>query len=102
MLKTKLMDDSQKETYLQVLTHLFGDSTQTDGGKVVDSEARVLGVVHGEHRTARYLHLGVLEPLGDCLQTHAFSDFIEEDFDEDTRARCRIFLGKLDAVEDGP
>ncbi len=95
-------DQDRRTTYLQMLTHFLGDGTQTDGGEVVDGEARVLGVVHGEHPAARHPDLGILESLRDSLQAHALRDLGEQDLDEDTRTGRSVVLRELDAVEHIP
>ena len=85
-----------------MFSHILRDRAKTDGGEVVDRETSVLGVVQGEHATARHPDLGILEALCDGLETHALRDLVEQDLDEDTGTRGCFLLSELDAVEDVP
>lgn len=85
-----------------MFSHLLSDDAQPDTGEVVDREASVLRVVHGEHLLVVFSHGWVFEPLRQLLQPHLFHHFIHKNFDENSARRRGVVLVHLDHREHSP
>jgi hypothetical protein len=87
---------------LQPSSHVLGKHTQSDRGKVVDGESRVLRVVFGEDTRQCRLQVRFLEPRSHLFDSHLLHDFLHEDLDEDSARRRRFLLVHVDEVKDSP
>lgn len=67
-----------------MLSHVFGDSAQSNAREVVDGEARILGVIKREHASATLPDFWVLESLRKHLEAHLLVNLLQHNLDEDT------------------
>ena len=73
-----------KKTYLQILSHLL------HAREVVNRESRILKHIHREHGFTTPLHLRILEPLRESLQSHPFHHLLHHNLNENTTTTHRL------------
>lgn len=85
-----------------MLTHVLGQDTETDTGKVVDGEPGVTWVVHREDSSKAGPEDLICHPLPQLRQAKMFAQNLEKNLDEDTTARCCFILVHVDDGHDVP
>jgi len=85
-----------------MFSHLLRDSTKSYTREVIDGKPRIFRVVQREHITTTTFHLGILESLHDCFETHSPLQFLQQQLDKDAAATRGIFLVHLYRLEYGP
>lgn len=81
-----------------MLSHLLGQNTQANTGKVVDGESDVAGVIRGEDAFEVRSQSFVGQACPELRQPSFFQDMLKQNLDEDTATRrSLIFVEMNDA-----
>lgn len=79
-----------------MFTHILRQNTKADTGEVVDGETRVAWVVHREESLETGSKDLIRHLRSQLRQPKMLSEILEENFDKDTTARCRLLLIHMD------
>lgn len=92
----------QQRNSLEVISHAFCESAETNAGEEVDAKSSVFWIVLREHVTVRLLHRWFGETADQGLHAQILEHLLQENFDEDTGRRCGVILVHIHYLKTGP